>query len=144
MKPAEYQISDLIPQRPPMQMIDQLLHADDRSARGSLYIREFNIFCRNNQLREAAIIEFIAQTAAAFTGYRNLSNHGQVNEGYIGAVKNLVIHKLPPVNAEIQSEITVENEIVGFTIIVGKVFLNQEVIAECEMRILGQPQVQQA
>lgn len=142
MKPADYEISDLIPQRPPMQMIDRLLHADNRSARGSLFIRESNIFCHKNQLREAAIIEFIAQTAAAFTGYRNLNNNGQVKEGYIGAVKNLVIHKLPPVNTEIQSEIMVENEIVGFTIIVGKVFLNHKVIAECEMRILDQPRVQ--
>lgn len=137
MNPSDFNISDLIPQRPPMQMIDKLLFADERSAKGMLFVRTSNIFCDNGQLRESGLIEFIAQTAAAFTGYRNKINNNDVSEGYIGAVKNLVITALPPVDAEIQSEIIVENEIVGFTIIIGKVFYKDKVITTCEMRILA-------
>src|SRR5512135_1401088 len=122
MNPSEYDILDLIPQRPPMQMIDELLYADDRSARGILFIRPSNIFIEKGRLSESALIEFIAQTAAAFTGYRNKISHTAVTEGYIGAVKNLIVNKLPLVDTEIQSEIVVENEIVGFTIITGKVY----------------------
>jgi predicted hotdog family 3-hydroxylacyl-ACP dehydratase len=138
MNPSEFDILDLIPQRPPMAMIDKLLNAGDRSATGVLFIRESNLFCDKGHLCESGLIEFIAQTAAAFTGYRNKTNHGGVSEGYIGAVKNLVIYALPPVHATIQCEIVVENEIVGFTIIIGKVLHNGNVIAECEMRILAQ------
>ena len=138
MKPADYIITDLIPQRPPMQMIDKLIYADERSARGSLFIRDTNLFSEKNVLREPGIIEFIAQTAAAFTGYRNKMNKESVNEGYIGAIKNLLISFLPPVNTEIHSEIMLENEIVGYTIVKGKVLWEDEVIAECEMRILLQ------
>jgi len=138
MKPADYIITDLIPQRPPMQMIDKLIYADERSARGSLFIRDTNLFSEKGVLREPGIIEFIAQTAAAFTGYRNKMNKESVNEGYIGAIKNLLISFLPPVNTEIHSEIMLENEIVGYTIVKGKVLWEDEVIAECEMRILLQ------
>jgi predicted hotdog family 3-hydroxylacyl-ACP dehydratase len=136
MNPFDYQITDLIPQRPPMQMIDRLLSADDRSAKGSLFISESNLFCEGDHLSESALIEFIAQTAAAYTGYRNKLNNVNVGEGYIGAVKNLTIHTLPAVNTEILCDIQVENEIVGFTIITGKVYSGGKVIAECEMRIL--------
>jgi 3-hydroxyacyl-[acyl-carrier-protein] dehydratase len=136
MNPADFHIPDLIPQRPPMQMIDRLFYADEKSAKGSLFIDATNIFIENGKLSESALVEFIAQTAAAFTGYHNKLNKNKVTEGYIGAVKNLVIHKLPFINTEIHSEITVENEIIGFTIIQGRVLSQDAVIASCEMRIL--------
>jgi predicted hotdog family 3-hydroxylacyl-ACP dehydratase len=137
MNVNEYNILDLIPQRPPMVMIERLTYADDHTAKGTMFIRDSNLFCDNGFFREPGLVEFIAQTAAAFTGYQHKSKNIAVSEGYIGAVKNLVIHSLPPMHSEIQSEIVVENEIVGFTIIIGKVYLNNQVIAECEMRILG-------
>jgi predicted hotdog family 3-hydroxylacyl-ACP dehydratase len=137
MNPTDFNILDLIPQRPPMAMVDKLVYASDNSAKGCLFIRESNLFFEKGHLCESGLIEFIAQTAAAFTGYRNKTNSGSVSEGYIGAVKNLIVTALPPVNTEIQSEIIVENEIVGFTIITGRVFLDADIIAECEMRILG-------
>jgi predicted hotdog family 3-hydroxylacyl-ACP dehydratase len=137
MNPKDFNISELIPQRPPMIMIDKLIEADDRSAKGQLFVTESNLFVSNGHLRESGLIEFIAQTAAAFTGYKNTSVNGKITEGYIGAIKNLVINALPPVNVEIQSEITIENEIVGYTIVIGKAFYKSKVIAVCEMRILG-------
>jgi predicted hotdog family 3-hydroxylacyl-ACP dehydratase len=136
MKPSDFDILELIPQRPPMQMVDKLLQADERSAIASLTVKDSNLFCENGKFREPGLIEFIAQTAAAFTGYRNKLHSGKVNEGYIGAVKNLIVTTLPPVDSEIQCKITVENEIVGFTIITGKVMHEGNVVAECEMRIL--------
>jgi predicted hotdog family 3-hydroxylacyl-ACP dehydratase len=140
MEPSSFEILSLIPQRPPMQMIDTLTSVGERSARGSLFIKESNMFVTKGGLSESALIEFIAQTAAAYTGYRNKINSENVTEGYIGAVKNLVIHSLPAINTTIESEIEVVNEIVGFTIIMGRVFYNESLIAECEMRILARPQ----
>lgn len=136
MKPEEYKIFDLIPQRSPMIMIDQLTYSDERSAKGCLFIKESNIFCHNGYFLEAGLIEFIAQTAAAYKGYQQLSLQKPVELGFIGAIKNLMIYSLPALNTEIQSEILVENELLGFTIITAKIFQNNSVIAECEMRIL--------
>jgi predicted hotdog family 3-hydroxylacyl-ACP dehydratase len=137
MQPADFNVLDLIPQRPPMQMIDRLIYADEHIARGTLTVRESNLFCINGNLSESALIEFIAQTAAAYTGYKSKLTSGKVEEGYIGAVKNLNVYALPPVGSEIGSEIEVVNEIVGFTIITGKIFLHNKLIFDCEMRILG-------
>jgi predicted hotdog family 3-hydroxylacyl-ACP dehydratase len=136
MKPDEYNVLDLIPQRPPMVMIDQLTYTDERSAKGRLNILESNLFSHNGKLQEAGLIEFIAQTAAAYTGYLSLSGSHLVRRGFIGSVKNLVIHSLPDINTEIQSEIIVDTELLGYTIITGRVFQNDKVLAECEMRIL--------
>jgi predicted hotdog family 3-hydroxylacyl-ACP dehydratase len=136
MKPDEYNVLDLIPQRPPMVIIDQLTYADEKSARGLLKIKESNLFCHNGKLQEAGLIEFIAQTAAACTGYLSLSRNQSVIRGFIGSVKNLVIHSLPEINTEIQSEIIVDTELLGYTIITGRVFQKDKMLAECEMRIL--------
>jgi 3-hydroxyacyl-[acyl-carrier-protein] dehydratase len=137
MLPSDFDIFDLIPQRPPMTMIDALIAADEKSARGNLFVTESNLFYDNGVLTEPGLIEFIAQTAAAYTGYKNKTTDKEVSEGYIGAIKNLVIHELPKVNSLVQSEIVVENEIVGYTIIAGRVFQDGRLLAECEMRILG-------
>ena len=137
MIPSEFDILDLIPQRTPMTMIDALIAADEKSARGKLHILESNLFIDNGVLAEPGLIEFIAQTAAAYTGYKNKTTNREVSEGYIGAIKNLVIYELPKVNSFVQSEIVVENEIVGYTIIAGRVYQEDRLLAECEMRILG-------
>lgn len=136
MNPADYNILDLIPQRPPMVMIDRLVQADERSARGVLFVKDSNLFCHQGFLQESGLIECIAQTAAAFTGYRNRISNQEVKKGFIGAVKNLVIHALPAVNTEIQSEIIVETELLGYTIITGRISDKEKKMAECEMRIL--------
>jgi len=137
MNPSDFDILDLIPQRPPMKMIDALIAADERSARGQLHIMESNLFSENGVLSEPGLIEFIAQTAAAYTGFKNKTTNREVSEGYIGAIKNLVIYELPPINSRIESEIIVENEIVGYTIITGRIYQKEQLLAECEMRILG-------
>ena len=136
MNSSDYNILELIPQRPPFVMIDQLTYSDERSAKGRLFIKESNVLCHNGYLQEAGLMECIAQTAAAFTGYRNKIRNQKISEGYIGAVKNLVIYELPPVGAMIRSEITIENEIVGYTIITGRIMMEQKLLALCEMRIL--------
>jgi len=136
MDPSEYNIIDLVPQRPPMVMIDQLTYADEKSARGRLNIKESNLFSDNGKLQEAGLVEFIAQTAAAYTGYLSISNNQEVKKGFIGSIKNLVIHSLPDINTKIQSEVVIDTELLGFTIITGRVFQNDKVLAECEMRIL--------
>jgi 3-hydroxyacyl-[acyl-carrier-protein] dehydratase len=137
MNPTDFNILNLIPQRAPMAMIDRLVHADEKSARGQLMIHESNLFCEKGNLGEPGLIEFIAQTAAAYTGYKSKTTGCEIAEGYIGAIKNLVIHELPSLNTLIESEILVENEIVGYTIIIGRVYNGERLLAECEMRILG-------
>jgi predicted hotdog family 3-hydroxylacyl-ACP dehydratase len=135
MNPSFYRIEDLIPQRPPMVMIGILESAGDRKAGGRLIIDESNLFCVDGYFSEAGMMEFIAQTAAAWTGYQRLESGEETDMGYIGSVKNFVVSSLPAAGAEIVSEIVVDNELLGYTIITGKVFQGLQLLAECEMRI---------
>lgn len=135
MTPSDYPITDLIPQRPPMVMIDQLIYAEEKRAGGKLLISETNLFCHKGYFQEAGLVEFIAQTAAAWTGFKQLSAGKDVRLGFIGSVKNLVVNSLPPVNTEISSEIILDSEVLGYTIITGRVQQGGKVLAECEMRI---------
>jgi len=136
MKPEEYEILDLIPQRPPMVMIDQLTHAGEDVARGRLFINLSNVFCYEGCLQEAGMIEFITQTAAAWKGYLQLSEQKEVKPGFLASIKNLVIKSLPAAGTEIQSEILIDEEVLGYTIIKGKVIYNNKILAEGEMRII--------
>ncbi|MCX6335206.1 MAG: hydroxymyristoyl-ACP dehydratase [Bacteroidia bacterium] len=135
MDPSSFNIEDLIPQRPPMVMIDHLVHAEEKSAGGRLTVRESNLFCLNGYLQESGMIEFIAQTAAAWTGFKQLSAGKEVMLGFIGSVKNLVVYSMPAVDTTIESEIVLDSEVLGYSIIIGRVLQKGKLLAECEMRI---------
>jgi predicted hotdog family 3-hydroxylacyl-ACP dehydratase len=136
MEPYKIQITDLIPQRPPVVMIDRLTSADEKSATGELQIRDTNLFFTEGHLSEAGITEFIAQTAAAYKGYQRISSAQDIRRGYIAAIKNLIIHKLPVVGTTLECRIIIENELIGFTIITAKVQCGDQPVAEAEMRII--------
>jgi predicted hotdog family 3-hydroxylacyl-ACP dehydratase len=136
MNTSDIKITDLIPQRHPVVMIDSLEEVSAGSAVGSLLVRASNIFTARGHFTEAGITEFIAQTAAAFKGFQKVSSKEEVKKGYIAAVKNLKIFSLPPVGCELRCSINVDNELIGYTIISGKVYLEKQLIAEAEMRII--------
>src|SRR5665647_864721 len=118
-------IASLIPQRPPFVMIDQLTWNDEKITRTGFLVKEDNIFVENERFCEPGLLENIAQTAAARAGYVSGLENKPVQVGYIGAIKNLVIHSLPFVNDELVTEITVENQIFDVTLIKGRVSCNE-------------------
>ena len=140
MDPGKYKIIDLIPQRPPMVMIDSLTYIGENFARGCLYIKASNVFCNECYLHEAGILEFIAQTAATWKGYMNLSEGREVKTGIIALIKNLSIYSLPAVDTEIKSEIIIEDEILDYMIITGRATQYNSILAEGEIRILTKNQ----
>jgi len=128
-------IQSLIPQRPPFVMIDELIYSDEKSSRTSLLINADNLFVVDGELREPGLLENIAQTAAARAGFDALHENKPVKVGYIGAVKNFEVFKLPVLNDRIETEITVEDQVFGATLITGTTKCNDELIARCEMKI---------
>lgn len=125
----------LIPQRQPMVMVDALLYSDDAITRSTFTVKDNNIFVVNGFLKEPGLVENIAQTAAARAGYFAQQEKKPVSVGYIGAVKNLEIFSFPKTGDELLTEIAVVNQIFEVTIIAGKIFCNESIIAQCEMKI---------
>lgn len=128
-------IISLIPQRPPFVMIDQLIDSDENSTRTSFCVREDNIFIEDGSLREPALVENIAQTAAARAGYITQKENLPVMVGYIGAIKDLEIFQLPKINDTLETEIIIKNQVFDVTVITGAVRCNGIMLAQCEMKI---------
>ncbi len=128
-------IQSLIPQRPPFVMIDKLVSFSETETSTAFTIKADNIFVENGIFKEPGLVENIAQTAAARAGYVSKTEKKPVLVGYIGAVNNLKIFSLPKTGNELITEITIENQIFDVTLISGKIKCNDEIIAECKMKI---------
>jgi hypothetical protein len=134
MLPVE-NIIPLIPQKPPFVMVGKLLFTDEVSSRSSFIIGRDNVFVKDNIFQEAGLMENIAQTAALRAGYVALSENKPVAVGYIGAVSNFEIFDLPISGNEIETEIRVENQIFDVTVLSGKVWHQENLLAQCEMKL---------
>ena len=128
-------ICSFIPQRAPFVMVDEVIYSDETTTRTKFLIKEENIFVRHGVLKEPGLIENIAQTVAAREGYISKLENKPVRLGYIGSVNKLVIMGFPKIKDDIITEIKVENQVFNVILITGKIFCNEQLIAECEMKI---------
>ena len=131
----EDQIADYIPQKPPMIMIGKLISVENDKTLTSLMINDDNLFCIDHRFREAGLIENMAQTAAAGVGYKAKQENENPPAGFIGGIKNLKIHSLPEAGDEIITEIKIEHRVFDATVVTGKIFKVNELIATCELKI---------
>ena len=132
---AESTIGQYLPQSPPMVMVGKLLLAEEKKTITSLVIREDNIFCSEGCFREPGLIENMAQSAAAGTGYRSRKEGKDPPVGYIGGIRDIRILDLPRIGEEITTEVTVIHEVFDALVVSGKVFLDNRCIASCELKI---------
>jgi predicted hotdog family 3-hydroxylacyl-ACP dehydratase len=81
------------------------------------------------------MVESMAQTAAAGTGYLSIKNQKKIPLGYIGAVQKLEVFDWPPANAEITMEINLITNILQVSLVSGIVKYREKVMTSCEMKI---------
>jgi 3-hydroxyacyl-[acyl-carrier-protein] dehydratase len=129
------QITDYIPQRPPIVMIHDLVEASDEHAKTQLHIAADNVFAEDGFFREPGMVENIAQTAAVQVGYIFKTKNLPIPIGYIAGIKDLRISGLAPVGATITTEIRVLNQVLDVTLVEGKITHAGQEIGRCEMRI---------
>lgn len=131
-----YSIEELIPQRPPMMMIDRFLGIDDDGlAHAELDIGADNIFCARGLFCESGLVEHIAQTAAARAGFLSLIHGEPVVLGFIGSIDKLQIRLLPPVGARLQTVLNVVSEVMNITLVHAQTSVDGHDVAECNMKI---------
>ncbi len=129
------EISELVPQAHPFLMVSELVEVTTTEVSTKLFINTDNALCVNGLFIEAGLIENIAQSAAAMTGYNALINNEKVKRGFIGSVNNLEIRRLPEVGSTLSTHVIIENQVMNVHIIKGTVYLNEEIIAQGEMKI---------
>lgn len=128
-------IKNLVPQKEPFIMVDTLRSHSESEAISSFTIQKDNVLFDNTTLIEAGVIENMAQTVALHTGYEYFLKGMVAPTGYIGAIKNIEISKLPLLNDTISTEVRIIQEFMGVTLVEIKVFNEQnEKIASCQMK----------
>lgn len=127
-----------IPQRPPFVMIDNIIKADGTISETNFTIREGHLFVEDGKFTEPGLVENMAQTAAAGTGFSLQLQGKEVPVGFIGALKALNILDLPTVGDTITTEVSFKMQVINVHIVQGRVFNNGNEIANCELKIFLQ------
>ena len=118
-------------------MIGKLLDVEEDLTRSSFLINDNNVFVKDGFFQEAGLMENIAQTAALKEGYIAQAENKPVAVGYIGAVNNFEVFDLPKAGDEIITEISTQNQIFDITVLSGKVWLGDRLLAQCEMKVFS-------
>ncbi len=128
----------LIPQRPPMLMIDALVKADEKEFETTFTVCENNILVENNRFTEAGLIENIAQTSAAGSGQQYINRNEPIPLGFIGAVQKLKIFHLPKVGDKLNTTVTLAHKVMNISVVKGIVYNQGKIAAQCDMKLFLQ------
>lgn len=129
------ELLELIPQRPPIVMVDCFYGMDEQASYSGLTVRDTNLFCHDGVLDECGVTEHIAQSAAVRVGYLYASKGERIPVGFIGSVNKMTYHALPLVGDELHTVIKVEQEIFDITLISARVESDGRLIAEGQLKI---------
>jgi len=128
-------ILNYIPQRSPFVMVDELISASENQTITNFRITPDNLFCENGFFYEGGIIENIAQSVAAGSGYKSRQNNEDAPAGMIGSIKKLQIIKRPKVGETIHTIISLIANFDKALVVEGRISINNEIIAKCQMNI---------
>ncbi len=127
-------VKELIPQKAPFVMVDELLLFTQENLRSRFKINAANLFVENDYFVESGIIENMAQTVALHTGYQFFLMNKVPPTGYLGSIKNVEINRLPKTGESIETCIEIIQEFMGVTLVDVVVFNGDEIIAKSQMK----------
>ena len=133
-------VFDLLPQKPPMVMVDKLFACTDQKAVTGFTIEHGNLLVKDDHFSESGLIENMAQSAALMTGWlasTEQKGEQKIQIGVIGAVKDLQVFFLPMAGSEIVTVIEVLYKVGNASIVNGKVSSGDRVSATCELKIFA-------
>ena len=129
-------IASLIPQRPPILMVDRFECVEADRCTTWLDIRDGNLFLHGGRLLAEGLIEHIAQTAAAYIGYRRREAGDEVNLGFIGDIKKCTIaDSLPGVGETVETQMRVVSQVGPITMIAAESRVNDVTVVACRMKL---------
>lgn len=110
--PLETNPLELIPQRPPMVLVDRFEGIDAEGVSTTGYtVVPVGLFVTGGRMSECGIIEHMAQSAAARIGWCCRAEGRPVPVGFIGAVSRLELHDLPRTGAHLRTRLRIVQEI---------------------------------
>jgi 3-hydroxyacyl-[acyl-carrier-protein] dehydratase len=130
---AEF-VGNLIPQKKPFVMVDKLISFKENELIAGITICENNILTQSKSFQESGLIEHMAQSVALYTGYQYYLKNELAPTGYIGSIKSVEIIRLPMLNEQVETTVSILQEFMGVTLvdIVSKV--NNEIVCTSQMK----------
>ena len=132
-------IIGLIPQRPPIVMVDKLISFSQKEIVAGFTVTQENIFTQNNSLSAPGLIENMAQTIALHTGYDFFLQKKAAPTGYIGSIKKAQIIALPKIGTELITKATILHNIMGVTLVTATITGNNDLLANAEIKTVLAP-----
>lgn len=133
---ASLDVLELLPQRPPIVMIDRLASCEPACSRSELTVRADNIFCDSDgQFTACGMMENIAQTCAAHIGYCQLITGQPIRLGFIGAIRHARVLRQPRVGELLSTQIDVLEDVFGMMLVGASIKADGQTVCECEMKI---------
>ena len=129
-------IHELLPQQEPFVLVDHLIWFDEQRTTTRFTVREDHLMVEDGRLMTCALAENMAQTCAARLGYVNkyiLKRDIQI--GFIGAVKDMVIHDTPKVGDTLVTTIDVLQQLMNITLAEATVRCDDRIIATAQLKI---------
>lgn len=132
-------VISLIPQRAPMVMLSRVVAYSKGKIQTELDIETENIFVSRNLFSESGMLENIAQTAAAMVGLEAREVGEEVPLGFIGGINKVKVAGLAAASQTITTHVEILQEVFNINLIRGKCFILDELLMECEMKIVTNP-----
>lgn len=133
-------IRELIPHREPILMVDRLVNVGRNSAETIYRVKSDHFLLEDETLGEVALIEHIAQSAAAFAGYKaKKAGETHPSVGYIGEIKNFHYDRCPYIGEVLRTNVIFELEIGNLSVVNGVTCVDGRKIAEAQLKIVIKP-----
>lgn len=133
-------IAELLPHRPPMLLVDELVECVPGRARGRVHLRPDSPFMEAGRVRALVALEYMGQTAAACAGLRARQGGGAPAIGLLLGTRELTLavdHFTAGDTLTVEAEQAAEDErISSFRC---RVLRGEEVAAEAVLTVLLQP-----
>lgn len=131
-------ILSLIPQRPPMVLVSRVTACSKGQIETEFDVEADHIFV-NGVLSESGMLENIAQTAAAMMGLEARQKGKEVPLGFIGGINKVKLSGFAGVSSTVRTQVEILQEVFNIILIRGKCFNLDELLLECEMKIVINP-----
>ncbi len=129
-------VSELIPHKPPMLMIDNLLEINERASVSEMTVRDDMLFVDGSgKLAEASYPEIISQAVAAQEGFRRFGGKNPLVEGFLLGIKNFEILGESRVGDDLRISLQKKTRFGDFGILSGEIFRGDELIARGEVKV---------
>lgn len=127
-----------IPQKPPFVFVTSLEECSEKHAVTFFDVSPDCILSAGNVLREGGLVEFMAQSCAAYAGYRDfLVGKTEPEIGVLGALSAAEFYFLPETGSRLTCNIEVIGDFDGMLLFYAKVFSGDRLVCEGRLTTSG-------